>query len=155
MSKKKLSDLKENEYVYCETEKEIKRVLGKVDAFIFYNNKGEHCLIQSIAEKGTFIVHPSKDIADYEAPVPKKPKFNNYWHKGAYDYDSFRVDIYKFIDHLEQIIKDKDKYIAHMEKEAAETSQKKLCPLCDGSGRRIFPNTNPPIDKPCPNCSNQ
>ena len=154
MSKKKLSDLKENEYVYCETEKEIKRVFGKVDAFIFYNNKGEHCLIQSIAEKGNFIVQTSKNIADYDSHVQKKPKRDIIINANSRNGEYIKA-LEAYSDHLEQIIKDKDKYIAHMELEAAETSQKKLCPLCDGSGRRIFPNTNPPIDKPCPNCSNQ
>ena len=27
-----------------------------------------------------------------------------------------------------------------------------ICPLCDGGGRRVFPNCDPPIDELCPVC---
>ena len=29
---------------------------------------------------------------------------------------------------------------------------KSACPLCNGTGRRVFPNCTPPIDEPCPAC---
>ena len=32
---------------------------------------------------------------------------------------------------------------------------KSVCPLCDGKGRRVFPNCNPPIDEVCPACKGQ
>ena len=32
---------------------------------------------------------------------------------------------------------------------------KSICPLCDGKGRRVFPNCNPPIDEVCPACKGQ
>lgn len=32
---------------------------------------------------------------------------------------------------------------------------KSVCPLCDGSGRRVFPNCTPPIDNCCPACNRQ
>lgn len=70
---KKLSDLKDNEYVYCETPEETKRILNTERIYLFYDNKGESCLLEDIAKKGTFIVHNSKDIADYEPPVPVRP----------------------------------------------------------------------------------
>ena len=70
---KKLSDLKENEYVYCETEKETKRILNTEIVYRFCDNKGKSCLLEHIAKNGTFIVHNSKDIADYEPPVPVRP----------------------------------------------------------------------------------
>jgi DnaJ-class molecular chaperone len=30
---------------------------------------------------------------------------------------------------------------------------KSVCPLCDGKGRRVFPNSNPPVDQVCPACN--
>lgn len=32
---------------------------------------------------------------------------------------------------------------------------KSVCPLCDGKGRRVFPNCTPPIDEVCPVCKGQ
>lgn len=32
---------------------------------------------------------------------------------------------------------------------------KSVCPLCDGKGRRVFPNCTPPIDEICPVCKGQ
>lgn len=99
---KKLSDLKENEYVYCETPEETKRILNTERIYLFYDNKGESCLLEDIAKKGTFIVHNSKDIADYEPPVPVKPNKNNYLNDGQYEWANYAEDLEIYTDHLEK-----------------------------------------------------
>jgi hypothetical protein len=34
-------------------------------------------------------------------------------------------------------------------------AKRAVCPLCNGTGRRKFPNCNPPIDEVCPACKGQ
>ena len=54
------------------------------------------------------------------------------------------------------------KYLTHytwdwQEVSSGEELIKKLnptCPLCNGTGRRKFPNCTPPIDEKCPACNN-
>ena len=111
---KKLSDLKENEYVYCDTIGETKRIFNTERAFRLYNNKGESCLLEDIAEKGTFIVHPSKDIADYEPPVPVRPK-----HLLTF------VASEEVISHIYQL----NDYTDHLEKELEEVKSKAFVPF--------------------------
>ena len=38
------------------------------------------------------------------------------------------------------------------QKEREQLFGKSVCPLCDGKGRRVFPNCTPPIDEVCPAC---
>jgi len=114
--KRKLSDLQENEYVFCKTEEEAKRVFNKGRGDWFYDQYGTSINPIAIAHKGSFMSHPSTDFADYEAPVPKKPKRDIIINANSRNGEYIKA-LEAYTDHLEQIIKDKDKYIAHMEKE--------------------------------------
>lgn len=100
---KKLSDLKENEYVYCLNDIEQKRISGIICVFALINNKGKGMPFHEVFGSNPLtIVYDSKDIADYEPPVPVKPNKNNYWNDGQYEWANYAEDLEKHRDHLEK-----------------------------------------------------
>lgn len=100
---KKLSDLKENEYVYCLNGIEQKRVSGYIGIYTLINNKGKGVPFHEVFNTtDVTIVYNSKYIADYEPPVPVKPNKNNYWNDGQYEWANYAEDLEKHRDHLEK-----------------------------------------------------
>ena len=108
--KKKLSDLKNNEYVYCLSVMEQKRISGNVGEYVWINNKGESVPIEQIFPSNPLaLVYYSKEFADYEPPKPEKPEkpdINEYWVKGVCDYVKYINDANKYCRHLEKELED-------------------------------------------------
>ena len=112
---KKLSDLKENEYVYCLNNVEQKRISGDTDVYALINNKGKGMPFAEVfPSNNVTMVYDSKDIADYEPPVPVRPK-------GLLTF----VASLEVISHINQL----NKYMDHLEKELEEVKSKAFVPF--------------------------
>jgi hypothetical protein len=91
--------------VYCDTPQESRRIFGKQIAFGVLRDKNEEAFtLVNLVMSGSFIVCPSKDIADYEEPIPKRPLAKNiYLDDNSRKYIE---DLNKYCDHLESKIKE-------------------------------------------------
>lgn len=105
---KKLSELKDNEYMYCDCISEVERVTGYSHTCALSNRNGEGVAFMDAFKSDCTIVYPSTDFADYEEPKPVRPKFNshNYWDNG-YNYIKYGNDMGAYCDHLEKELESK------------------------------------------------
>ena len=100
---KKLSDLKDNEYVYCLNDIEQKRISGNSGIYSLINNKGKGMAFQeAFGSNDVTMVYDSKAIADYEPPVPVRPSGIDYSNKVQLEWVNYAGDLNIYIDHLEK-----------------------------------------------------
>jgi len=61
-----------------------------------------------------------------------------------------------YYGHIKQIVEQSVNYYypeSKAENLPISNVSNSVCPLCDGKGRRVFPNCTPPIDEICPACN--
>jgi len=101
--KKKLSELKERELVCITDKDEALRVTGSAHMMYqicYINNDGE--VYNFVIPKTPVTIYPSKDIADYEAPKPKKPFSSDYWGTNGFRQNDYIVANNKYVDYIEK-----------------------------------------------------
>ena len=118
--------------------------------------------------------HGGKDSTFDECRFKTKGGLTNIYHEGRFCTDLTDDEIQTIYElHAEQLEQQREHLINFLSWHDAENlgclpegingrvdeylklvkeGNKSACPLCDGSGRRVFPNCTPPIDEPCPAC---